>query len=70
MVDLFTNIRMIEHGSEKEILGQTYEYCLSKFAEQEGKLAGECYRRPAWCAHWWRSSSPTTAGYMKAKCIV
>ena len=43
VVDLFTNIRMIEHGNEKDILGRTYEYCLSKFAEQEGKLAGEFY---------------------------
>ena len=34
---------MIEHGSSKDILGRTYEYCLSKFAEQEGKLAGEFY---------------------------
>ena len=36
VVDLFTNIQMIEHGSSKDILGRTYEYCLSKFAEQEG----------------------------------
>lgn len=43
VVDLFTNIQMIEHGNEKDILGRTYEYCLSKFAEQEGKLAGEFY---------------------------
>ena len=43
VVDLFTNIQMIEEGSEKDILGRTYEYCLSKFAEQEGKLAGEFY---------------------------
>ena len=43
VVDLFTNIQMIEHGSEKDILGRTYEYCLAKFAEQEGKLAGEFY---------------------------
>ena len=43
VVDLFTNIQMIENGSEKDILGRTYEYCLSKFAEQEGKLAGEFY---------------------------
>lgn len=34
---------MIEHGNNKDILGRTYEYCLSKFAEQEGKLAGEFY---------------------------
>ena len=37
VVDLFTNIQMIEHGNSKDILGRTYEYCLSKFAEQEGK---------------------------------
>ncbi len=43
VVDLFTNIQMIEHGNSKDILGRTYEYCLSKFAEQEGKLAGEFY---------------------------
>lgn len=43
VVDLFTNIKMHEHGDEKDILGRTYEYCLSKFAEQEGKLAGEFY---------------------------
>lgn len=43
VVDLFTNIRMVEHGNSKDILGRTYEYCLSKFAEQEGKLAGEFY---------------------------
>ena len=36
VVDLFTNIQMIEHGNSKDILGRTYEYCLSKFAEQEG----------------------------------
>ncbi len=43
VVDLFTNIQMIEHGSSKDILGRTYEYCLSKFAEAEGKNAGEFY---------------------------
>lgn len=43
VVDLFTNVKMIEHASAKDILGRTYEYCLSKFAEQEGKLAGEFY---------------------------
>ena len=37
VVDLFTNIQMIEHGNSKDILGRTCEYCLSKFAEQEGK---------------------------------
>jgi type I restriction enzyme M protein len=43
VVDLFTNIQMIEHGADKDILGRTYEYCLAKFAEQEGKRAGEFY---------------------------
>jgi type I restriction enzyme M protein len=43
VVDLFTNIQMIEHGSEKDILGRAYEYCLARFAEQEGKRAGEFY---------------------------
>ena len=43
VVDLFTNIQMIEHGRDKDILGRTYEYCLAKFAEQEGKRAGEFY---------------------------
>ncbi len=43
VVDLFTNIQMVEHGSDKDILGRTYEYCLAKFAEQEGKRAGEFY---------------------------
>jgi Type I restriction-modification system methyltransferase subunit len=43
VVDLFTNIQMIEHGDEKDILGRTYEYCLAQFAAQEGKNAGEFY---------------------------
>lgn len=43
VVDLFTNIQMIEHGNNKDILGRTYEYCLTMFAEQEGKRAGEFY---------------------------
>jgi len=43
VVDLFTNIRMSEHGTDKDILGRTYEYCLAKFAEREGKRAGEFY---------------------------
>ena len=43
VVDLFTNIKMHEHGDSKDILGRAYEYCLSKFAEAEGKLAGEFY---------------------------
>ena len=43
VVDLLTNVQMKEHGDSKDILGRTYEYCLSKFAEAEGKLAGEFF---------------------------
>ena len=43
VVDLFTNVRLADDGESKDILGRTYEYCLKKFAEQEGKLAGEFY---------------------------
>lgn len=43
VVDLFTNIQMTEHGTDKDILGRTYEYCLARFAEQEGKRAGEFF---------------------------
>lgn len=43
VVDLFTNVKMVDHGDKKDILGRTYEYCLSQFAENEGKKAGEFY---------------------------
>ena len=43
VVDLFTNVKMAERGDTRDILGRTYEYCLSKFAEAEGKNAGEFY---------------------------
>lgn len=43
VVDLFTNIQMVDGKSEKDILGNTYQYCLRKFAENEGKLAGEFF---------------------------
>lgn len=33
VVDLFSNIQMIEHGDSKDILGRAYEYCLAKFAD-------------------------------------
>ncbi len=36
VVDLFTNIQMIEHGDSKDILGRAYEYCLAKFAATFG----------------------------------
>lgn len=43
VVDLFTNVKMAENGDTRDILGRTYEYCLSMFAEQEGKNAGQFY---------------------------
>ena len=43
VVDLFTNLRMVKHGDSKDILGNAYQYCLRKFAEQGGKLAGEFF---------------------------
>ena len=43
VVDLFTNVQVCDGGGSKDLLGRVYEYCLSKFAEQEGKLAGEFY---------------------------
>ena len=43
VVDLFTNVKMAEKGDTRDILGRTYEYCLSKFAEKEGKNAGKFY---------------------------
>ncbi|MFA7082138.1 MAG: class I SAM-dependent DNA methyltransferase [Bacteroidales bacterium] len=43
VVDLFTNFRMHTKDESKDVLGRVYEYCLSKFAEAEGKLAGEFY---------------------------
>lgn len=43
VVDLFSNIAVAANGDGMDLLGRAYEYCLSKFAEQEGKLAGEFY---------------------------
>lgn len=43
VVDLFTNVQMAEKGDTRDILGRTYEYCLAKFAEAEGKNAGQFY---------------------------
>ena len=43
VIDLFTNVQMAEKGDTRDILGRTYEYCLAKFASQEGKNAGEFY---------------------------
>lgn len=43
VVDLFTNVRIAGDKNTQDVLGRTYEYCLAKFAEQEGKNAGEFY---------------------------
>ncbi len=43
VVDIFTNVKMAHKGDTKDILGRTYEYCLTKFAEKEGKNAGEFF---------------------------
>lgn len=43
VVDLFTNVQMADKGDTRDILGRTYEYCLAKFAEAEGKNAGQFY---------------------------
>lgn len=50
VVDLFTNIAMAANGGTMDLLGRAYEYCLGKFAEQEGKNAGEFYT-PACVVH-------------------
>lgn len=50
VVDLFTNIAVAANGGTMDLLGRAYEYCLSKFAEQEGKNAGEFYT-PACVVH-------------------
>ncbi len=44
VVDLFTNTLELGRQEEnKDLLGRTYEYCLSRFASLEGKNAGEFY---------------------------
>ena len=48
----------------KIILGRTYEYCLSKFAEAEGKLAGEFYTPACIVKHLLNSEALITAEYM------
>ena len=64
VVDLFTNIKMVEAGSSRDILGRTYEYCLSKFAEQEESWLASSTRPLAWYAHWSKCFSPTTDAFM------
>ena len=54
VVDLFTNIKMIEHGSEKDILGRTYEYCLPCLQSRKANAAASSLRRPVLYEHWWK----------------
>jgi hypothetical protein len=37
---LFTNIQMIEHGTDKDILGRTYEYCLAAIYAKQSSEKG------------------------------
>ncbi len=43
VVDLFTNMQLSKKDDMRDILGDTYQYCLGKFSELEGKNAGEFY---------------------------
>lgn len=43
VVDLFSNIDMDSTENSQDLLGRTYEYCIAKFAEKEGKGGGEYY---------------------------
>lgn len=44
VVDIFTNrIDMSDNKQSEDLLGRTYEYCIAKFAEKEGKGGGEFY---------------------------
>ncbi len=43
VVDLFTNVAMVDKANNRDLLGSVYQYCLRKFATNEGKNAGEFY---------------------------
>ncbi len=49
LVDLVSDARFTGHGNRpaKDVLGETYEYFLDKFARAEGKRAGEFYTPPS-----------------------
>ncbi len=70
VVDLFTNIAMAEHGDTRDILGKTYEYCLSKFAEQEGKLAGSEVMQEATCLNRAPAVLPGAAAGLELPCAL
>ncbi len=44
VVDLFTNnVDMKDIGTDHDVLGRTYEYCIAQFATYEGVKGGEFY---------------------------
>ena len=44
VVDLFTNnVDMKDIGTDHDVLGRTYEYCIAQFAAYEGVKGGEFY---------------------------
>ena len=43
VVDLFTNLDMGSAQESTDLLGRTYEYCITKFAAYEGANGGEFY---------------------------
>lgn len=44
VVDIFTNkIHMNQNGIDEDLLGRTYEYCITQFAAKEGQNGGEFY---------------------------
>jgi len=43
VVDIFTNMKLSNGDKDQDLLGRTYQYCLAKFAEYEGKKGGEFY---------------------------
>ena len=43
VVDLFTNMDMVDTEESKDLLGRTYEYCIQQFAAYEGVKGGEFY---------------------------
>ena len=43
VVDVFTNMDMSDTEASKDLLGRTYEYCISQFASYEGVKGGEFY---------------------------
>ncbi|MDD4817792.1 MAG: class I SAM-dependent DNA methyltransferase [Victivallaceae bacterium] len=43
VVDLFTKIKIVEHGENKDIMDSTNQYCLQQFAGKESKRDGEYY---------------------------